>query len=302
MPALFSASSISGQTSRWARTYSSTRSGFTRRTNPNRWVISVCLLQDHDDECPRSVDALDSFQFDVRGGRRARHERERSTLATAKRGERLRHSLHDLIRSNDADVDVRDERERAPAFHFSAGEDERAGLGDRDRAPRDDAVESIKLVRAQAVVFYRVGRSPPLGETTRDGDTAAARKLAEQILQSRCRRRLDPRAIVEKALAQERDAARIVEDARRAICTCDGVGWCAFADRGPRPRQNLVTRLVHGSTTPGRSPSQTASDRESASTRRAGPAHDGPVARRRAQASAPIRKAARFRRYERASA
>src|SRR6266851_8849736 len=259
MPAVLRASSSSGQTSRWARTYSSTRSGFTRRTNPNRWVISICLPQDHDDERPRSVDALDSFQFDVGGGRRARHERERSTLATTKRSERLRHRLHDLIRANDADVDVRDERERAPALHCSAGEDERAGLGDRNRAPRDDAVESIKLVRAQAVDVDRVGRSPRFGETPRDADTAAARKLAEQVAQSRCRRPLDTGAIVEKALAQEGDPARIVEEARRAICACDGVGWCAFADRGARPRQNLVTRLAHGSTTPGRSPSQTAS-------------------------------------------
>src|SRR5215210_4977005 len=115
MPASFSASSISGHTSRWARTYSSTRSGLTRRTNPTRCVISALLLHDHDDERSRSVDALDSFQFDVGGGRRAGHECERATLEAAERGERLGHGLHDLVRPDDANVDVGDERERAPA-------------------------------------------------------------------------------------------------------------------------------------------------------------------------------------------
>ena len=44
-------------------------------------------------------------------------------LATEKRSERLGHGLDDLVRADDADVDVRDERERAPAFPLSAGED-----------------------------------------------------------------------------------------------------------------------------------------------------------------------------------
>src|SRR5439155_18578827 len=108
--------SISGHTSRWARTYSSTRSGLTRRTNPTLCVISARLLHDHDDERSRSVDAFDSFQLDVGGGRWAGHECERAMLATEKRSERFGHRLHDLVPANDADVHVGDERECAPAF------------------------------------------------------------------------------------------------------------------------------------------------------------------------------------------
>ncbi len=102
-------------------------------------------------------------------------------LATEKCCERFGHRLHDLVRANDADVDVGDERERASAFHLSTGEDERAGLGDRDCAPRDDPVEGIKLVRAQAVVFNRVRRSPRLGQTARDADAATVCDLDEQV-------------------------------------------------------------------------------------------------------------------------
>jgi len=78
-------------------------------------------------------------------------------------------------------VDIGDQRERAPAFHLSARENERAGLGDRHRAPRDNPVEGIKLVRGQAVVFDRVCRSPRLRETPRDADAAAARDFVEQV-------------------------------------------------------------------------------------------------------------------------
>ena len=65
----------------------------------------------------------------------------------------LRDAADDLIRPHDADVQVGQEAEHASALVGAAVEDDRAGLGDRDRTAGDRAVEAIELgVRERRVV------------------------------------------------------------------------------------------------------------------------------------------------------
>src|SRR5713101_8027900 len=105
MPAALSASSISSHTSACAATYLSTLSGFTRRTNPRRSVI-LFLLDDHHNQVPGTVHALDALELDVGRRGRARHECQRTESEILQRIERLRHGLHDLARPDDAEMEV----------------------------------------------------------------------------------------------------------------------------------------------------------------------------------------------------
>src|SRR5205823_3071939 len=122
----------------------------------------------------RAVDALDSLELDVGGRRRPRDERQRPSLEPSEGGERLRHRLHDLVGADDADMEVWDERQRAPALRRPTCEDERPGFRNRDGAPGEDTVESVEVVRTEAVILDHVRRPPRLGETRRDADPAAA--------------------------------------------------------------------------------------------------------------------------------
>jgi hypothetical protein len=129
-------------------------------------------MRHEDDEPARAVDALDPVELDVGRRRRAGDERDRPALA-GDALDRLGDELDDLRRLDDADVEVGDERQRAPALLRRGGEDDRAGLGDRDRAAGDDAVERVELPRPEAVVDDRAVRSPGAPESVRDGDPAA---------------------------------------------------------------------------------------------------------------------------------
>ena len=64
--------------------------------------------------------------------------------------ERLGQQLDDLRLADDADVEVGHERERAAPLLRAAGEDDRAGLGDRGRAAGECAVDAVELVRASS--------------------------------------------------------------------------------------------------------------------------------------------------------
>ena len=65
-------------------------------------------------------------------------------------------------RLDDADVEVGDERQRAPAGRAAAVEDDRAGLGDRQRAAGEHAVERVELgaARARSSTTSSTPRSP----------------------------------------------------------------------------------------------------------------------------------------------
>ena len=63
---------------------------------------------------------------------------------------------------DDADVEVGDERERAAALGRPGREDDRPGLGDRDGAARDGAVDQVEVAWRQLVVLDEldVGAAP----------------------------------------------------------------------------------------------------------------------------------------------
>src|SRR5712691_5695462 len=195
MPAPRSASSISGHTAPWARTYSATLSGFTRKTNPTRWVISRFLLEDDDGERSGAVHALDALQLDVRGCRRARDEGQRAALESAQACECLRDRLDDLLGANDADVQVRYERQRSASLDRSACENERPRLGDCDRAAGDDSVEGVELARGETVVLDRVRGAPGIRQCGGDDDASAAHDRFDDVVHVIRRRLLDARAV-----------------------------------------------------------------------------------------------------------
>ena len=67
--------------------------------------------------------------------------------------DRLWDDPDDLLVEHHADVQVGHERERAAALGGAAVEDEGAGLGDRDRAAGQGAVEPVELRRPEAAVL-----------------------------------------------------------------------------------------------------------------------------------------------------
>src|SRR5947209_5594377 len=73
---------------------------------------------------------------------------------------------------DDADMEVRDERQRAAAGALTAVEHDRAGLGDRERAAAQHAVQRIELQRAEIVVDDELEpvRTPRAGERHRHAE------------------------------------------------------------------------------------------------------------------------------------
>src|SRR3954471_5925449 len=93
---------------------------------------------DHDEdvELARAMDALDALELDVRRGRGAGDEGDGLRVARGglEGGDRVGDGGDDLLRVDHAEVVVGDECERAPAGFRATVEDDRAGLGDRERA------------------------------------------------------------------------------------------------------------------------------------------------------------------------
>src|SRR3954454_22295062 len=130
-------------------------------------------VDEHDVELARAVDALDAVELDVRGGRRAGDERQRSVRIEP--GDRVRDGGDDLLGADDADVVIGDERERSPAGCRAAVEDDRAGVGDRERAAGDHRVERFELAYRELVIldpFLLEARRPAVASTDWPGEGA----------------------------------------------------------------------------------------------------------------------------------
>src|SRR5215210_7942776 len=99
--------------------------------------------------------ALDTIELDVRRRRRARHERDRTPRPhrTLELSHGLRYESDDLVLPHDADVKVRNERERAAPLPGPAVEDEGACLGDRDSAGGEGAVERVELLQRELLIL-----------------------------------------------------------------------------------------------------------------------------------------------------
>src|ERR1700759_1755206 len=87
---------------------------------------------DEDVEVAGAVDAFDPDELDVAGGRGAGDEGVRAGRVEA--GERVGEVGRDLTGLDDDQVEVGDQGERAAALAGAGVEDDRPGLGDRDRA------------------------------------------------------------------------------------------------------------------------------------------------------------------------
>src|SRR5262249_26361297 len=110
-----------------------------RLLSKEKAIESRLRLGTRDDqrEAARAVDALDSRELDGGGRRRPRHEGEGPAFGAHDIGEaanRGRHAVDDLLRLDDADVDVRNQREQTPSLTGAAVEDDRSRLGDPERA------------------------------------------------------------------------------------------------------------------------------------------------------------------------
>ena len=94
------------------------------------------------------------------------------------RAERLGHAPDDLVGRDDADVQVGQQAERPPALGGPGVEDDRAGLGDGDRAAGDDAVDRVEVgPRQRRVVADTVhvrAVEPGPGDARRDGQAPAS--------------------------------------------------------------------------------------------------------------------------------
>src|SRR3954447_19424512 len=76
-----------------------------------------------------------------------------SAAAAGGGGDGVGHRRDDRRRIDDADVAVRDERQRTAAGPGTAVEDDRARVGDRQRGAGDDGVERVELGGRKLVVL-----------------------------------------------------------------------------------------------------------------------------------------------------
>jgi len=128
------------------------------------------------------------------------------------------------------------------------------------------------------------------GRTRRNADPRRLPKLLEHTAQIV----LDARAIVDQPVAQQREAGGVV----RACLPCGrsataGEGARTAPDRGARPREDLVTRRAHGSTTRGGLLRQRPKVRAPRSTGRSAPGDAAQGVRRPGQGAARVHRAGR---------
>ena len=115
-------------------------------------------------------------------------------------------------------MQVGHERQRAAPLRRSAGEDDRAGLGDRGGAAGECAVDVVQLVCAQPVILDEIDAGGPQGQLRRDrqpADAAFGADAADRNLDLRGVDPRDHRAIVADAVAEELRPRLGVERARR---------------------------------------------------------------------------------------
>ena len=147
-----------------------------RRRNARRCGRSV--LDEHDVKGARAVDALDPLELDVaRRGRAADPGLGPGGIEAASASGTVPTTW---LGPDDADVEVRQQAEGPAALVRARVEDDRAGLGDRDRAAGDDAVEA------------RRGRRSDSGGSSTTRSTSIA---PSQAAGARPARRSEPRAV-----------------------------------------------------------------------------------------------------------
>ena len=131
--------------------------GLGRR--PRRWRLQEAVVLYHDGSSatrttrflgPCTPSTRLSSMSEVGGG--SRDERDRPALEprSGDLRQRLRQDLDDLFLSDDADVQVGNERKRSPALGWAAREHDRAGLGDRNGAAGESTVDPVELGRGQS--------------------------------------------------------------------------------------------------------------------------------------------------------
>jgi hypothetical protein len=94
------------------------------------------------------VHALDPVELDV--ARRAGAGDPGLRPGRIQPGERLGHQADDVVESHDAHVEVRHERDRAPAAPPVAVQDDDTGVGDGQRTSGDDGIDRIEVAGSQA--------------------------------------------------------------------------------------------------------------------------------------------------------
>ena len=123
-------------------------------------------------------------------------------------------------RLDEADVEVGHERERAAAAPVAAVEHDGAGLGDRERAAGEDAVDLVEAARGdRRVVDEQLEARQVVRRAGRDGEAARAllaARLRDGRLERRPRRRAGPSARYSAARSQKRATTAAVARGRPA--------------------------------------------------------------------------------------
>ena len=145
-----------------------------------RLVRGVLALDEDHLEAARAVDTLDPLELDV--ARRGRAADPGLGTGRLEARESLRNRANDLIHAHDAHMQVRKQAQHAAALVGAGIEDDRACLGDGDRAAGDDAVETVQvLIREWRVVDDSLepdAPEPRSGEP--DGRRDAPRRVGRQ--------------------------------------------------------------------------------------------------------------------------
>ena len=178
------------------------------------------------------MNPLDALELDVGGGRRAGDERDRPSglRGLGEPSDGVGHGGHDLLLADDAQVVVGHERQRPPARAPAAVEDDRAGLGDPERAARQHAVEGVEVSRRQQrLVAHELDARDVRRRLGRDREprrTALAARIGERVGEPAARDAVDGRAVVRDALAEQLHVGgggagrAVVASRRRAARAC----------------------------------------------------------------------------------
>ena len=267
-------------------------------------------LDDEHVERAGAVDALDADELDVNRGRRARDESNRPALGgdLRQRGHAVGHGRNDVSGSDDAQVVVGHQRERAAPGGAHAVEHDRSRFGDRERAARQHAVQLVELAgRERGLVPYQLDAIDlPRRGLRRHRDAARLALLArghQRARQLLVAHSSHGRPIVSDAPAKQVHGDRVAAGPKRARL---GVGTRNlrdlghWAESGAHARQHGFAVAAHGAgrrrrravtgasaTTRGRSARAPPEGRASPTSREAQPSRSarGPTA----QVSAPAR-------------
>jgi hypothetical protein len=190
------------------------------------------------------VHALDAIELDVARGARPGDKGE--WPAGALQGaDRVGHRGDDLAALDDADVEVGHQGQRPAARTLAAVEDDRAGLGDGQRAAGDGAVERVEIARGEAAVLHQLEQrgAPRVGQADRDAE--AARSVVGARLTDRGRDVVGLAhggAIVRDALGEARDGVAARGRRRLVGRWLERLALRYVAQRVTDAREDLVTR------------------------------------------------------------